>query len=126
MVFLKLYDTRLRIPKEIDGPEKRVLGNDTMYDMLTRKWTWFEDFSSAFKSYRFVKDYLQDMYVALDTEVLTAHEDDNVEMLELEEYDATDLLPSSDPPASIPMPQETATAANLPSASSKQPVPTIP
>ena len=66
------------------------------------------------------------MYVALDTEVLTAHEDDNVEMLELEEYDATDLLPSSDPPASIPMPQETATAANLPSASSKQPVPTIP
>jgi len=126
MVFLKLYDIRLRIAKETDRPEKRVLGDDAMYDMLARKWTSFEDFSSAFKSYRFVKDYLPDMYVALDTEVHTTHEDDNVEMLELEDYDAMDLLPPSDPPAHIPMPQKTASAANLPSASSKQPVPTIP
>ena len=99
IVFLKLHDIRLQIAKDLDRPEKRVLSDDVMYDMLAKKWTSFENFADAYTRYPHIQSYLADIYVALDPASVTTGSDEDDGMLEIDVYDAMDLLP---PPVSPP------------------------
>jgi len=76
IVILKLYDIRLQIAKDLDRPEKRVLGDDVMYDMLANKWTSFHDFADAYKRYPHIQTYPPDIYVALDPGNITTASDE--------------------------------------------------
>jgi len=92
IVFLKLYDIRHQIAKDLDRPGKRVLGNDVMYDMLAKKWTSFEN-ANAYKRFHHIQSYLADLYVALNLASVTTASDEDEGMLEIDVYDAMDLLP---------------------------------
>jgi len=129
IVFLRLFDIRRSIAKDLDRPENKVLRDNSMYDMLAKTWDSFDDFARAFQMFPCIQSHLADMYVALDTDPPHGSDTDD-DGLEIGDYDAMDLLPPGDQGSSHKSPEmaspQTVEVLSSTSASSKQPIPQTP
>ena len=95
IVFLRLFDIRRNIAKDLDKPENKVLKDNSMYDMLAKTWDSVDDFARACKMFPCIQSHLADMYVALDTDAPHDSDTDD-DGLEIEDHDVMDLLPPGD------------------------------